>query len=368
MLIVRTPVRISFAGGGTDFPSYFERYGGLVLGTSIDKYVYCVLTERDDGKTQVISSDLRTLESCEHIEKMEFRGLDLEIPFAVLKHLHCNVGINLFLASEVPPGTGLGSSAAVCVGLLKTVSVYLGLDLPDPEIAEQAFYIARDILHKPAGKQDEYGVAIGGLKILHFQASGTRVEPVRLPPEMLMDLEQSLMLFFTGSSRNSSDILSGQDRSVQQEEEAVIGALHLMKGMVPEMRNAVTNGNLEWFGRLLHASWVNKKRVSSKISNPWIDQIYDAALRSGALGGKITGAGGGGFLLLYCERGRQADVREGLRGFGLKEMRFHFDLGGARVVYNDPFFDSEAHGGMRWVFSPTLETLPRQESVGDRFR
>lgn len=331
----------------------------MVLGTSIDKYVYCVLTEREDGKTQVISSDLKTLESCEHIENMEFRGLDLEIPFAVLKHLHCNAGVNLFLASEVPPGTGLGSSAAVCVTLLKTLSVYMGLDLPDQEIAESAFYIARDILHKPAGKQDEYGVAIGGLKILHFQDTGTKVAPLRLPPDMLMDLEQNLMLFFTGSSRNSSDILSGQDRSVQQDEEGVIEALHLMKGMVPEMRNALISGNLDWFGRLLHAGWMMKKRVSSKISNPWIDQIYDAALKSGALGGKITGAGGGGFLLLYCERDRQEDVREGLRPFGLKEMRFHFDLGGTRVVYNDPFFDSEARGGKRWVFSPTLEALPR---------
>lgn len=359
MLIVRTPVRISFAGGGTDFPAYFERHGGLVLGTSIDKYVYCVLTERDDGKTQVISSDLKTLESCEHIEKMEFTGSNLEIPFAVLKHLHCNAGVNLFLASEVPPGTGLGSSAAVCVSLLKTLSVYMGLDLADQEIAEKAFHIARDILHKPAGKQDEYGVAIGGLKILHFQAAGTRVEPVRLPPDMLMDLEQNLMLFFTGSSRNSTDILSGQDRSVRQEDESVLEALHLMKGMVPEMRNAVVGGNLDWFGKLLHAGWMIKKRVSSKISSPWIDQIYDEALKSGALGGKITGAGGGGFLLLYCERDRQEDVRTGLRPFGLKEMRFHFDSGGSRVVYNDPFFDSETHGGMRWVFSPTLEALPR---------
>jgi D-glycero-alpha-D-manno-heptose-7-phosphate kinase len=368
MLIVRTPVRISFAGGGTDFPSYFDRHGGLVLGTSIDKYVYCVLTERDDGKTQVISSDLKTVESCEHIEKMEFRGLDLEIPFAVLKHLHCSTGINMFLASEVPPGTGLGSSAAVCVGLLKTVSVYMGLDLTDQEIAEQAFYIAREVLRRPVGKQDEYGVAVGGPKILHFQANGTRVEPVRLPPDLLMDLEQSLMLFFTGSSRNSSDILLGQDRSVQQEEEGVIDALHLMKGLVPEMRNAVMSGNLEWFGRLLHAGWVIKKRVSSKISSPWIDQIYETALQSGALGGKITGAGGGGFLLLCCERDRQPDVREALRTFGVKEMRFHFDLGGTRVVYNDPFFDSETHGGMRWVFSPTADTVLGQVSVADRFR
>ena len=129
MLIVRTPVRISFAGGGTDFPSYFEKWGGMVVSASIDKYFYTVLTEREDGQTQIISSDLKALETCEQIEKMEFKGSDLEIPFAVVKHLGCNVGVNLFLASEVPPGTGLGSSAAACVNVLKTLSVYLGRDL-----------------------------------------------------------------------------------------------------------------------------------------------------------------------------------------------------------------------------------------------
>lgn len=357
MLIVRTPVRISFAGGGTDFPAYYEKYGGVVLSTSIDKYVYTVLTERDDEQTQIISSDLKTLESCEQIEKMEFEGIDLEIPFAVLKHLRCNVGVNLFMASEVPPGTGLGSSAAVCVNLLKTLRVYLGIEDQNLALAEEAFHIARDLLHWPVGKQDEYGVAIGGIKILRFEASGSQVEPLRLSPEMLMDLEQNLLLFFTGSSRESSDILSGQDRSVQQNEGVVLDALTELKEMVPRMRTALLEGNFEGFGNMLHEGWTVKKRISPKISNPRIDRIYEIARQSGALGGKITGAGGGGFLLLYCDRECQPRVRAGLVEFGLKEMRFHFDLGGSRVVYNDPFFDSSGRGGMRWAFSTNLEQL-----------
>ena len=350
MLIVRTPVRVSFAGGGTDLPSYYEKYGGMVLSTSIDKYFYTVLTERDDGQTQVISSDLRTVESCERIEKMEFQGSDLEIPFAVLKHLKCDAGVNLFLASEVPPGTGLGSSAAVCVNLLKTLSVFLERDLSEQDLAETAFHIAKDMLRKPVGKQDEYAVAIGGLNLVHFQASGVTVEPLALSADSLVDLEQNLMLFFTGSARDSSEILAEQDRSVRSSQEDVVGALTALKELVLPMREALDTSDLGRFGRLLDESWKIKKKVSSRISNPRIDQIYDAALARGALGGKITGAGGGGFLLLYCEKQKQDAVRAAMREFGLKEMKFHFDLAGTKVVYNDPFYDSDAHGGIRWVF------------------
>ena len=350
MLIVRTPVRVSFAGGGTDLPSYYEKYGGIVLSTSIDKYFYTVLTERDDGQTQVISSDLRTVESCERIEKMEFQGSDLEIPFAVLKHLKCDAGVNLFLASEVPPGTGLGSSAAVCVNLLKTLSVFLERELSEQDLAETAFHIAKDMLRKPVGKQDEYAVAIGGLNVVHFQASGVTVEPLALSADSLVDLEQNLMLFFTGSARDSSEILAEQDRSVRSSQEDVLGALTALKELVLPMREALDTSDLGRFGKLLDESWKIKKKVSSRISNPRINEIYDAALARGALGGKITGAGGGGFLLLYCEKQKQDSVRAAMREFGLKEMKFHFDLAGTKVVYNNPFYDSDAHGGIRWVF------------------
>ena len=353
MLIVRTPVRVSFAGGGTDLPSYYEKYGGIVLSTSIDKYFYTVLTERDDGQTQVISSDLRTVESCERIEKMEFQGSDLEIPFAVLKHLKCDAGVNLFLASEVPPGTGLGSSAAVCVNLLKTLSVFLERELSEQDLAETAFHIAKDMLRKPVGKQDEYAVAIGGLNVVHFQASGVTVEPLALSADSLVDLEQNLMLFFTGSARDSSEILAEQDRSVRTSQEDVVGALTALKELVLPMREALDTSDLGRFGKLLDESWKIKKKVSSRISNPRINQIYDAALARGALGGKIAGAGGGGFLLLYCEKQKQDSVRAAMREFGLKEMKFRFDLAGTKVVYNNPFYDSDAHGGIRWVFMPS---------------
>jgi D-glycero-alpha-D-manno-heptose-7-phosphate kinase len=350
MLIVHTPVRVSFAGGGTDLPSYYEKYGGMVLSTSIDKYFYTVLTERNDRQTQVISSDLRAVESCERIEKMEFQGNDLEIPFAVLKHLKCDVSVNLFLASEVPPGTGLGSSAAVCVNILKTLSVFLGRELSEEDLAESAFHIARNILKRPVGKQDEYAVAIGGLNVVRFEARGVTVEPLALSTDSLVDLEQNLMLFFTGSARDSSEILAEQDLSVRRSQDDVVGALTALKDLVLPMRDALDTGDFGTFGKLLGEGWRIKKQLSSRISNPRINQIYDAALARGALGGKIAGAGGGGFLLLYCEKEKQDAVRATMREFGLKEMRFRFDMAGTKVVYNDPFYDSDTHGGMRWVF------------------
>ncbi len=355
MIIVRSPVRISFAGGGTDLPSYYEKQGGLVLSTAIDKYFYTVLTDRDDDQTQIISSDLRALEACEDIEKMELQGTELEIPFAVLKHFRPRIGANLFLASEVPPGTGLGSSASVCVGILKAFSTRLGREMSKKELAEAAFDIARNILRRPVGKQDEYAAAFGGLNVFKFDAEGTVVEPLALSPETLADLQQCLLLFFTGSSRDSSNILAAQDLSVQQRQDDVLDALTALKDLVVPMREALQAGDLDAFAELLDVGWGVKKRISDKISNQRIDEIYETARRQGALGGKLTGAGGGGFLLLFCPRDRQRAVREALGGFGLKEMRFHFDMSGARVVYDDPFFDTDSTGGLQWVFRPLPE-------------
>ncbi len=324
----------------------------MVLSTSIDKYFYTVITEREDDLTQIISSDLRALENSDKIERMELQGTELEIPFAVLKYLRFNAGVNLFLASEVPPGTGLGSSAAVCVNILKTLSVYLHQELGAEQLAETAFHIARDILRRPVGKQDEYAAAVGGLNILRFCAEGVKVEPVHLPLEIVMDLEQNLMLFFTGSSRDSSEILRGQDLSLKQNDDAVVEGLSALKELVPKMRDALLANEMDTFGRLLDEGWRIKKTVSTRVSTPFIDEVYEVALQHGALGGKITGAGGGGFLLLFCPKEKQAAVRGGMRAAGLKEMRFHLDFQGTRVVYDDPFFDSYTYGGMRWVFSP----------------
>jgi D-glycero-alpha-D-manno-heptose-7-phosphate kinase len=358
MLIVRSPVRISFAGGGTDLPAYYERFGGAVLSTAINKYFYTTLCKRRDGRIQVISSDLRIFETWRDIATMDIRGSGLDIPLAVLKDLACDVSVDLFLSSEIPPGTGLGSSASVCVNILKTLTTYLDRPLSRYDLAERAFYIARNILGRHVGRQDEFAAAFGGFNFMTFGTDGlTEVQPVDIDSELLHELQSKLMLFFTGSAHNSWTILQEQEDSTASQTGAAVEALHEVRSLADRMLAALRSGNLGLFGSLLDEAWQAKKRVSGKISNPRIDHLYELALRNGASGGKITGAGGGGFLLLYCESERQEAVRSALHAEGIQEMAFAFDSNGAQVIINDPFIDGDERTGSRWIFTPVTATV-----------
>lgn len=353
MLIVRSPVRISFAGGGTDLPSYYERYGGAVLSAAINKYFYTTLCKRHDGRIQVISSDLRVFETWRDIATMDIRGSGLEIPLAVLKDLSCDLAIDLFLSSEIPPGTGLGSSASVCVNILKTLTTYLDRPLSKYDLAERAFHIARNILGRHVGRQDEFAAAFGGMNFITFAKDGlTDVQPMDIDPVLLRELQSKLMLFFTGSAHHSWTILQEQERSTGNQTGPTVEALHRVRVLADRMLAALRSGNLDLFGSLLDEGWQAKKRISGKISNPRIDHLYDLARRNGASGGKITGAGGGGFLLLYCEPEHQEAVRSALHGEGIQEMAFAFDNNGAQVIVNDPFIDGDERTGSRWMFTP----------------
>lgn len=353
MLIVRSPVRISFGGGGTDLPGYYEQFGGAVLSTTINKYFYTVLQKRTDGKIQVISSDLRVVESWDDITRMSVKGSALEIPLSVVKLLGCSISADLFLASEIPPGTGLGSSASVCVNVLKTLSTYMHAPLSRHELAEKAFYVAHNLLDKPVGKQDEYASAFGGLNYITFHSDDTvTVEPLELDPGLLRELQSSLMLFFTGASHDSWIILKEQEQSTVRHEVAAVESLHRIRELADRMRAAIVTGDLVRFGQLLDEGWQAKKRVSNRISTSHIDQMYAAARSAGALGGKITGAGGGGFLLLFCPPQDQPGVRQAVTALGGREMQFEFDSQGAQVVANDPFVDGDEKGGTRWTFQP----------------
>ena len=353
MLIVRTPVRISFAGGGTDLPAYYEKFGGAVLSSAINKHFYTVLQKRSDGKVQVISSDLRVTETWKDIERMTVKGSELEIPLSVMKHLGCAASVSLFLASEIPPGTGLGSSASVCVNVLKTLSTYLGVPMSKYELAERAFHITREVLGKPVGKQDEYAASFGGINFIQFQSDGTvTVAPLDLDPELVRELQANLLLFFTGASHHSWTILKEQEQSAHTNTGMAVESLHEIRNLADTMRATLRAGNLEEFGGLLHKGWEAKKRISRKISSSLIDQLYGLARENGALGGKITGAGGGGFLLLYCPREQQQAVREALSHAGAREMSFEFDFQGAQVVADDPFIDGDERSGTKWTFEP----------------
>lgn len=353
MLIVRSPVRISFGGGGTDLPAYYQEHGGAVLSTAINKYFYTTLGRRADRSIQIISSDFRICESWRDFADIEIKDGGLEVPVAVLKDLRREVNVDLFLASEIPPGTGLGSSASVCVNVLKTLTSYLHLPLSKQDLAERAFYIARNILHRHVGKQDEYAAAFGGLNFFEFLPDGkVRVQPIDPGPVVMTELQNSLMLFFTGSAHHSWNILAEQEKSAAAHDSKPLAALHEIKELAYRMRDALKAGDLASFARMLDESWEAKKRVSSRISNSRIDAVYELARQNGAAGGKITGAGGGGFLLLFCAPQHQERLRQALASEGLKEMTFHFDFQGAQVLVNDPFIDNDEHSASRWTFIP----------------
>jgi D-glycero-alpha-D-manno-heptose-7-phosphate kinase len=357
MLIVRSPVRISFGGGGTDLPAYFESFGGAVLSTAINKYFYTVLTKRADNKIQVISSDLRAIETFDDIGRLQVTGSELEIPLAVIREFNVRFSANLFMASEIPPGTGLGSSGCVCVNVLKALSEYLRVPLSKYELAERAYHVSRHILQKPVGKQDEYASAFGGLNYITFHLDGAvTVDPIPLSAELMHQFQTRLMLFFTGASHNSWTILQEQEQSTKKSTSLTVESLHEISRLAAKMKDSLLRGDLDQFGRLLDESWQAKKRVSAKISNSRIDYLYEIARKSGALGGKITGAGGGGFLLLYCPPEYQPAVCEAFASEGLREMTFEFDSQGAHVVVNDPFLDGDPNCGLRWTFVPAATT------------
>jgi D-glycero-alpha-D-manno-heptose-7-phosphate kinase len=355
MLIVRSPVRISFGGGGTDLPGYYSRFGGAVLSTSINKYFYTILQKRTDGKIQVISSDLRVMETWHDISQMELKQSELAIPLAALQEIGQDISVDLFLASEIAAGSGLGSSASVCVGVLKTLATYLDLPLSKYELAEQAFHIARNVLGKPVGKQDEYAAAFGGLNFITFHPDGsTSVQPVDLSLAELRELESNLMLFFTGVAHDSWSLLREHEGSTKSNAGLALESLHQVRRLADEMRITLLERDFRSLGVLLHEGWQAKKKVSSLVSTPFIDESYALARENGALGGKIAGAGGGGFLLLFCEQENQARVRDAMARAGLKEMAFGLDFQGAGVITNDPFIDSDEKCGTSWTFAPAF--------------
>lgn len=333
MLIARAPVRISFAGGGTDLPAYYTRYGGAVVSTTIDKYFYVFLNVTADETIQITSSDYRTFYRHDSDTPMLFDG-DLSLPRAIFHHFGLTRGLAMFLASEIPPGTGLGSSSTVAVAIIKAVTTARGLMLSKQQIAELACHIEIEKLGEPIGKQDQYAAAFGGLNLIQFSREGVTVEPLQIAPETRRELERNILLFFTGATREASSILRAQKQSSEQNDARVIEALHAVKEMAFKVKTYLERGDLARLGDLLDRAWQNKKKFARGVSNALIDECYDLALQHGARGGKVTGAGGGGFLMIYCEPPHQAAVTRALESKGLRRMDFRFESEGARVLVN----------------------------------
>ena len=333
MLIARAPMRISFGGGGTDLEAYYAKYGGLVISTAINKYFYAVITTDESDDLQVISADYRSLFRHSPYNDLFWDG-DLALPKAILHHFGIRRGINLFVASEVPPGTGLGSSSAAAVTLVRAISTLVEQPMTKQQVAELASYIEIGKMGMPIGKQDQYASAFGGLNKIIFTSGGVTVEPLKVDSEVRRTLERRLMLFFTGSSRESTSILKHQRKSTEERDESVLQALHNIKQVAVEVQACLERGDLDEFARLLDYSWQEKRRLAPGLSTGFIDECYTLALKNGALAGKITGAGGGGFLMLYCHEHAQDAVTKALENHGLKRMNFRFDHQGASVVLN----------------------------------
>jgi len=343
MLLARAPVRVSLAGGGTDLESYYSRFGGMVVSSAIDKYFYAFITPSDGDGVHIGSSDYRAFYRWSQEEKPIWDG-DLRLPRAVLHEFGINGGFSIFLASEIPPGTGLGSSSAVSVALVKALSTLRGYRLTPAQVAEMAARLEVEKLGGVGGKQDQYATAFGGLNAIYFERDGVTVERLALDPSVRERLESRLLLFFTGSSRSAAGILRQQRRSTDRSDRQVIESLHGIKSSAEEVRRALLAGRLSDIGLIMHESWQLKKRLSRSISNARIDEIYERARRAGAAGGKMTGAGGGGFLLLYCKPEYQPALCAEMKALGLYHMDFHFDTGGAKVLVNSSTLAPEAGG------------------------
>jgi D-glycero-alpha-D-manno-heptose-7-phosphate kinase len=333
MLIARAPMRVSFAGGGTDLKAYYARYGGLVVSTTINKYFYTIITTDTSEDLQLISADYRSLFRHSPYQDLYWDG-DLALPKAILHHFGVRCGLNLFMASEVPPGTGLGSSSAAAVALVHGLSTLLEQPMTRQQVAELASSIEIDKIGMPIGKQDQYASAFGGLNAITFTNEGVTVESVQIAPEVRQTLENRFLLFFMGSSRASTSILKHQRQSTQEQDPTVLQPLHHLKRMAGEVRTCLEQGDLDEFAYLLHNAWLEKRRLAPGLSNSFIDDCYSVALGHGATAGKITGAGGGGFLLLYSPEGAHEAVTTALEERGLKRMNFRFTQEGAQVILN----------------------------------
>jgi D-glycero-alpha-D-manno-heptose-7-phosphate kinase len=322
MIIVQAPLRISFFGGGTDFPSYYLGEGGCVLSSAIDKFIFVTIKKRFDQKLRVGYTRTEIVDTVDEIQH--------ELIREAFRKTGIIQGVEITTMGDIPAsGSGLGSSSAVTVGALLTMHTYLGESITIDQLANEACEIEIDILKKPIGIQDQYISAFGGLRFFDFQSNG-KISSERLPiePVLLQHLNENLLLFFTGITRQADTILNEQKQNIPLNR----SILDEMKCITYRARDELCAGNLDQLGYLLHESWLLKKQLTSKVSNGTIDLIYNTAREAGAIGGKITGAGGGGFLLLYCPYAKRDAVRNALQP--LQELPFKLELDGAKVIFN----------------------------------
>ena len=326
MLIrAKAPLRVSFAGGGTDVPPFPQAEGGCVLSATINKYAFGSLCPRDNGQIRIESLDFGLTVEYDIQTELVYDG-KLDLAKAAIRNLggqSCE-GFDLFLHTEVPPGSGLGSSSTLMVAVVGLLKEFKRLALTNYEIAKLAYTLERKELGIKGGLQDQYAATFGGFNFIEFFDSRVIVNPLRISQDTINELEHNLLLCFTGGTRLSGSIIDDQTNRYQDGNEDTLSGLRSQKQLAVEMKNALLQARLDYFGDLLNTAWEFKKKMSPKISTSGIDELYDEARKAGALGGKIMGAGGGGFMLLYCRFERKHQIAERLKQMGavLSEIAF----------------------------------------------
>ena len=324
--VSRTPFRISLGGGGTDLPSYYKDYEGAFISAAINKYIYVTIHKRFLPGLKLSYSKTENVKSADELEHHTVRE--------VLRRFGIKDGLDIISLADVPAEAGLGSSGSFTVGLLKALYAYQNIQKSPAEIAEEACDIAMNALHAPSGKQDEYAASFGGINAYNIDRSGkVSVEEMNLDEDIVAELEKNMMMFYTGVTRKSSTVLSKQNERISDSGTDALEKMHTIKRIGLESKKALQSGNLKRFGELLHEHWMAKRGVTDNMSSDDIDRWYSIARENGAIGGKIIGAGGGGFLMLYCEGDRQR-LKAAMAKEGLTEFEYKFDFDGSKTVYN----------------------------------
>jgi D-glycero-alpha-D-manno-heptose-7-phosphate kinase len=327
MIISRAPVRFSLGGGGTDIPAYYQQFGGYLVASAIDKYIYVSANKRFYDDIRLSYSKTEIVPSIEKVEHRIFRE--------ALKMTGVTKGIELTSVADVPANSGLGSSSSFTVALLNALHTYKRKFFTSRDLADQACQLEIERLGEPIGKQDQYIAAFGGVTAFTFNRDGTvEVEPVPVADEVIDDLANNLCIIYSGVERAASVVLSEQGQRVKALDQGTVERMHRIKELGHEVYRILVSGKIDAYGELLHEHWTNKRKLASKMTDSTIDEHYEAARKAGAIGGKLMGAGGGGFFMFYTRPQDKRGVIEAMAARGLRQLRFRFDADGARIVAN----------------------------------
>ena len=327
MIVSRAPVRFSLGGGGTDLPSYSREHGGFVVAAAVDKFVFVCVARRFHDTIRLAYSESEIVDSVHQIKHRIFR--------AALQSTGLEKGLELHSLADVPANTGLGSSSTFTVALLNGLHAFKREFVPAEQLAREACHLEIDVLKEPIGKQDQYIAAYGGISAMNFHPDGS-VDVERLPirEEVIDELESNLVIYYSGIERAASTVLKEQARTIVENKDAAVQRMHRIKELGYETKLVLLSGQIDKYGEMLHEHWMNKRKLASNMADSAIDEHYEVARKAGAIGGKLMGAGGGGFFMFYVRAAERRRVHDALAARGLRPMRFRFDFDGARIMAN----------------------------------